>query len=134
MRQPVLLCLFAAAALAPAFAAEPVSAFPRPSWFREHFAAPPTKVELQAPRRLSDYVVEGKLELSLRAYIELALANNTDIALARLQVESPANAITRAFAVFDPSLSAGFEQHADDADFHQRAGRRVHGQDARCSR
>jgi len=108
MRKPILLCLFAAVAVAPAFAAEPVSVFPRPSWFRQHFAAPRTKVELQAPRRLSDYVVEGKLELSLRAYLELVLANNTDIALARLQVESPANAITRAFSVFDPSLSAGF--------------------------
>jgi outer membrane protein TolC len=103
MRERILLFLIA---VAPAFAAEPVSAFPRPSWFRQHFAAPRTKVELQAPRRLSDYTLEGKLELSLRAYIELVLANNTDIALARLQVETPANAITRAFAAFDPSLSA----------------------------
>jgi outer membrane protein TolC len=95
-----------AAAVAPAFAVEPVSAFPRPSWFRQHFAAPRTKVELQAPRRLSEFVAGGKLELSLRAYIELVLANNTDIALARLQAESPANAITRAFSAFDPSLSA----------------------------
>jgi outer membrane protein TolC len=107
MRKPILLCLFAAA-VAPAFAAEPVSAFPRRSWFVQHFAAPRTKVELQAPRRLSDYVVEGKLELSLRAYIELVLANNTDIALARLQVETPANAITRAYSPFDPSVSASF--------------------------
>jgi outer membrane protein TolC len=105
MRELIPLFLIAAA---PAFAAEPVSAFPRPSWFAQHFAAPRTKVELQAPRRLSDYVVEGKLELSLRAYLELVLANNTDIALARLQVESPVNAITRAFSAFDPSLSASF--------------------------
>ena len=63
MRKPILLYLLAAAAVAPGFAAEPVSAFPRPSWFVQHFAAPRTKVELQAPRRLSDYVVEGKLEL-----------------------------------------------------------------------
>jgi outer membrane protein TolC len=108
MRKPILLCLLAAAALAPAFAVEPAFTFPRPSWFRQHFAAPRTKVELQAPRRLSEYVVNGKLELSLRAYIELVLANSTDIALARLQVESPANAITRAFSVFDPSVSASF--------------------------
>ena len=107
MRQPILLCLIAAVGRA-AFAAEPIPAFPRPSWFVQHFAAPRTKVELQAPRRLSDYVVEGKLELSLRAYLELVLANNTDIALARLQVEIPVNAITRAFSAFDPSLSAGF--------------------------
>lgn len=108
MRQPILLCLIAAAAVAPVFAAEPVPSFPRPSWFVQHFAAPRTKVELQRPRRLSDYAVEGKLELSLRAYIELVLANNTDIALARLQLETPANAITRAFSPFDPSVSASF--------------------------
>jgi len=82
--------------------------FPRIDWFRQHFGGPAMRVELMTPAHIADHIVDGKLELSLRAYIELALENNTDIALAKLQVLTPANAITRAFSAFDPSLSASF--------------------------
>jgi outer membrane protein TolC len=82
--------------------------FPQPQWFRQHFGAGQTRVELQAPVRIADCVAGGKLELSLRAYLELAMQNGTDIALAKLQVLYPANAISRAFGVFDPSLQASF--------------------------
>src|SRR5579872_7624527 len=84
------------------------SLFPRINWFREHLGTPSTHVELQSPAHIADHIVDGKLELSLRAYIELALENNTDIALAKLQVLYPSNAITRAFSAFDPGLSASF--------------------------
>jgi outer membrane protein TolC len=66
------------------------------------------KVELQPPVRLSDYVVDGKLELSLRSYIELVMANNTDVAVSRLDVETAKNNIIRQFAPFDPSAFASF--------------------------
>jgi outer membrane protein TolC len=102
-----LICLFLAAVL-PASAVEPASSFPRPNWFRQHFGGPRNHVELQAPRRLSDYVAGGKLELSMRAYIELTLENNTDIAISRLQVESPLNGIQRTLAEFDPVLTTSF--------------------------
>ena len=82
--------------------------FPRPQWFRTRFSTPSPHVELQPARRLADYVADGKLELSLRAYIELVMLNNTDIALAKLSVETPANAITRAFSSFDPTLTGSF--------------------------
>ena len=108
MQRLILWCVLIATAAWPGGAVEPVSVFPRPAWFRQHFVSPKTRVELQTPRRLSDFVVNGKLELSLRAYIELALQNNTDIALARLLVESPANAIQRAFADYDPNVSASY--------------------------
>ncbi len=85
-----------------------LASFPKPSYFRETFARPVTKVELQAPVRLPDYVVGGKLELSLRSYLELVMANNTDIAIQRLNVDVAQNAITRAFAVFDPLATASF--------------------------
>jgi hypothetical protein len=49
---------------------------------------------LLAPARLSDYVVGGKLELSLRSYLGVVMAN-TDIAISRLSVEAPRNAILR---------------------------------------
>jgi outer membrane protein TolC len=98
--------------------------FPKPSYFRETFARPITKVELQSPTRLEDYVVDGKLELSLRSYLELVMANNTDIAIQRLTVDVAQNAITRAFAAFDPLATASFsstEQRTPSGDVLQGA-------------
>jgi outer membrane protein len=104
----MILRLFLASVLLMAAAFGQLASFPKPSYFRETFARPVTKVELQAPVRLPDYVVGGKLELSLRSYLELVMANNTDIAIQRLNVDVAQNAITRAFAVFDPLATASF--------------------------
>ena len=96
-----------------------LASFPKPSYFRETFARPVTKVELQSPARLDDYVVGGKLELSLRSYLDLVMANNTDIAIQRLTVDVAQNAITRAFAPFDPLATASFsstEQRTPSGD------------------
>ena len=96
-----------------------LASFPKPAYFRETFARPITKVELKAPVRLPDYVVGGKLELSLRSYLELVMANNTDIAIERLTVDVAQNAITRAFAAFDPLATASFsstEQRTQSGD------------------
>jgi outer membrane protein len=82
--------------------------FPKPQYFRQSFVQPQTRVELLTPAKLSDYVVAGKLELSLRAYLELVMANNTDIAISKLAVETATNAITRGHSVFDPRLTANF--------------------------
>ncbi|MEO7653645.1 MAG: hypothetical protein ABIZ80_24565, partial [Bryobacteraceae bacterium] len=84
------------------------SFFPKPSYFRETFSAPNTRIELRPPVRLADYVVDGKLELSLRSYLELVMANNTDVAISRLAVETQKNAITRSYSPFDPLLLANF--------------------------
>jgi outer membrane protein len=105
--------LFAAAAFGQ------LASFPKPAYFRETFARPVTKVELKPPARLDDYVVGGKLELSLRSYLELVMANNTDIAIQRLTVDVAQNAITRAFAAFDPLATASFsstEQRTPSGD------------------
>jgi len=95
-----------------ATASAQISSFPKPSYFRETFARPVTKVELQPPARLADFVVEEKegkkLELSLKSYLELVMANNTDIAVTRLTVEVAQNAITRAFSRFDPFATGLF--------------------------
>jgi outer membrane protein len=85
-----------------------LSSFPRPNYFRETFATATPRVELQPPARLQDFVVSEKLELSLRSYLELVLANNTDIAIQKLSVETAKNAITRAFAPFDPIATGRF--------------------------
>ena len=84
------------------------SAFPRPSYFRETFAPVNTRVELRGPVRLRDFLAGGKLELSLKSYLELVMANNTDIQIQLLTVETPRNAIQRAMSTWDPLATASF--------------------------
>jgi outer membrane protein len=88
--------------------AQQAPVFPRLSYFRKMFSTPTGRVELQPPVRLSDFVADGKLELSLRAYLDLVMANNTDIAVQRLSVETSRNNVMGAFGTFDPTLSASF--------------------------
>ena len=81
------------------------SGYPRfgtKNYFATIFRRESTKFELQGPVRLEDYVSGGKLELSLKSYLDLALNNNTDIQIQRLFLEIPKNAITRSFSIFDP--------------------------------
>ena len=85
-----------------------VSTFPHKAWIREHFQTEVPRFEMRPPVHLQDYVASGKLELSLKSFMDLVLANNTDIELQRLTVEQPRNAITRAASIFDPSLLARF--------------------------
>jgi outer membrane protein TolC len=82
--------------------------FPKPGYFREALVTPNLHVELKPPTRLADFVEGGKLELSLRSFIELVMANNTDIALTKLNIDNAQNAIVRGFAPFDPLLTASF--------------------------
>ncbi len=83
-------------------------AFPSKAWVRQHFQPEVPRIELKRPVRLADFVQDGKLELSLKNYMELVLSNNTDIEIQRLNVEIPRNAITRAAAIFDPAFFGRF--------------------------
>src|SRR6478672_10374922 len=85
-----------------------LTTFPKPNYFRETFAKSQTKVELAPPAKLKDFVQGDKLELSLKNYLELVMANNTDIQLQNLTIETPKNAIQRAFGVWDPRAVAQF--------------------------
>ncbi len=85
-----------------------MSSFPRPSYFRETFQKTQMRVELRNPVKLKDFVVSGKLELSLKDYLTLVMANNTAIQLQMLTLETPKNAIQRAFATWDPLATASF--------------------------
>jgi outer membrane protein TolC len=78
------------------------------AWMRRIFSPGDTRVTIQPPVRLKDYVVDGKLVLSLKNYLDLVLANNTDIAIQRLSIEVPKNAIQRAFSIFDPTVTSNF--------------------------
>lgn len=82
--------------------------FPKPSYFKRHFQTVPNKVELEPPARLADFAVADKLELSLKNYLDLVVANNPDISVQKLSVEYQENAILRAFGAFDPNLLARF--------------------------
>ncbi len=96
------------ALLLAASASAQVSSFPKPGYFRETFSHLNTRVELKQPVGLQDYVRDGSLSLSLKAYLELVMANNTDIQIQMLSLESPKNAIMRALATWDPTASASF--------------------------
>ncbi len=95
-------------AVLPLQAMDPAPSFPSPSWFRQRFQAPRTRVELQAPRSLDDYAVDGKLQLTLKAYLELVLLNNADIAVSRLTLESAENSAGSVYSIYDPSITSSF--------------------------
>ncbi|MBI4876217.1 MAG: TolC family protein [Acidobacteria bacterium] len=101
----ITLCLTLATSL---FAQSEAPVFPQPSYFRHHFTTAPARVSLRPPVRLPDFVADNTLELSLRAYLELVLVNNTDIEIQRLSVERDKNTIQRAYGVFDPILTGSF--------------------------
>ncbi len=85
-----------------------LTSFPKPSYFRETFNKPNTKVELQPPARLKDFVVDGKLELSLKNYLALVMSNNTDIQLQLISLEIPKNNILQQYGAWDPKAIAQF--------------------------
>lgn len=94
--------------------------FPTGSWFRKAFNNPTPRVELQPPARLESFIVDDKLELSMRNYVDLVLSNNTDIQIERAAVEIPRNNILRQYSIFDPNILASFnatrqETPANDA-------------------
>jgi outer membrane protein TolC len=78
------------------------------SYFRRVWNPPTPKVELKSPVRLNEFAKDDKLELSMRDFLDLVLANNTDIQIQRLSVEQPRNAILRGYSVFDPLVTAAF--------------------------
>jgi outer membrane protein TolC len=87
-----------------------VPAFPSPAYFRKMMSTPSSHVELQPPARLADYVQDGKLVLSLKSYLDLVMANNTDVSIQRLTVERFQNNLLGSFSQFDPTLSLNIGQ------------------------
>lgn len=77
-------------------------------YVRTIFRRETPKFEIAGPVRLQEFVSGDKLELSLKGYLELVLNNGTDIQIQRLVLETPKNAITRAFSIFDPQFVGRF--------------------------
>jgi outer membrane protein len=102
------ICL---AALAFAVFSAPMGAaqvFPGPQYFQHLFAKRRAATQLPAPERLQQYVVDGKLRLSLNDAVRLATLNDTSIRLNELDVELAALSVQRAYQPFDPVLTSSF--------------------------
>ena len=86
----------------------PEPMFGTKDYLRRRFFRPSTVVNVAGPRGLREFVVDGKLRLTLRDFLGLTLDNNYDITVQQLSVLTQENAITRAYSVFDPTLVATF--------------------------
>lgn len=81
--------------------------FPTPEYFRG-IVQRPAVTQTPGPEALRDYVVNGKLRLSLADAIRLTLANNTEVRINKLQFEDARYDIDRAYQPFDPVFTANF--------------------------
>ncbi|HEY5027544.1 MAG TPA: TolC family protein [Candidatus Angelobacter sp.] len=71
-----------------------------------HRPAAPTQV--QGPSRVDEFIVAGKLRLSLEDAVLLTLLNNSDLSVDRAQFDLSQFAVQRARSPFDPLLITGF--------------------------
>lgn len=95
-----------AAFLAALFAAGLLLASPAAAQFVKPFRYSAPRVE--PIQGIGRYVHDGKLRLTLRGFLQLVLANDTEIHIAQLAVNSAATGVTSALAPFDPTVSASF--------------------------
>ncbi|MCU0247539.1 MAG: TolC family protein, partial [Bryobacter sp.] len=106
----LVFCLAASGGLMAADVdAPPPITFGTKEWVNRLWSNSRPRVEISQPAKLNDFASNGKLELSLRQYLELVLANNTQIQIQKLLVQPTRNAITRAFSIFDPVANARFQ-------------------------
>ncbi len=87
----------------------PLSAAPPvkiPDWVYRRFH--PDTVKVRDVEGISDHIVDAKLHLKLKDFLELALKNSTDVNLTRLDVYTAADQVQAAEAVYDPTLQFGF--------------------------
>lgn len=82
--------------------------FGTPEYFQRILGRHEFRVELQETRGFQDYIFDNKLRLTLPSYLDLVLANNTGIALQKVLLETPKNAIERSMAFLDPTIGGSF--------------------------
>lgn len=99
-RLPLFLFLASLAATA--------QTFPQPSYFQKFFVKPNRNVRIVPVPTMDQFVVNGKLRLSLADAIQLTLDNNTDINLNRLQLDTARFNLNRTYGPFDPVLTSSF--------------------------
>src|ERR1700748_1231743 len=79
--------------------------FPTPSYFQHLVQYPHVPTQLSGPQALEEYIVDGKLRLSLQDSIRLMLLNSTGVRINQAQVDQSGFGIGRAYSPFDPVLS-----------------------------
>ena len=72
------------------------------------FHRPVAPMQVQGPSRVDEFIVAGKLHLSLEDAVLLTLLNNSDLSVDRAQFDLSQFAVQRAHSPFDPLLVAGF--------------------------
>jgi outer membrane protein len=82
------------------------AAFPVPAWFERRLY--PETVQAREVQGISGRIVEGKLSLTLKNFLELVLRNSTSVNLLRLNVYTASAQIRAAKQPYDPSTSLGF--------------------------
>jgi outer membrane protein len=94
---------------------------PVPGWIDRRFN--PDTVKVREVQGIAERVADGKLNLTLKEFLELVLRNSTDINITRLDVFTAAESIRAANAVFDPFVALGFNaSHSVSPQFSQIAG------------
>lgn len=83
--------------------------FPGPQYFQHLFSNRTAPANVPGPEKLRDYVVDGKLRLSLNDAARLATLNDTSVRLNELDVELAALNVQRAYQPFDPVLTSTFQ-------------------------
>jgi outer membrane protein TolC len=100
----VAACLILAAWVAPARA----QTFPMPDYFHELIYSPQPPQPLPDTQGFRDYIIDGKLRLSLQDAMLLLLEHNTEVHIDRLAVTDAEYNVERSLANFDPALASTF--------------------------
>jgi outer membrane protein TolC len=106
-RSGLFLCLLSLFGLLSAAFVTPASA-QKGEGYHDLLTAQVQSDKLAAPEHLRNYVVDGKLRLSLRDAVVLTLENNSLVRIQETQVESSKFAVLGAHAPFDPFLSSSY--------------------------
>ncbi len=97
-------CLVLSAWVAPARA----QTFPLPNYFHEQIFSPQPPQPLPDTKSFRNYVVDGKLRLSLQDALLLLLEHSTEVHIDRLAVTDAEFNVERQFANFDPAFTSSF--------------------------
>jgi len=82
--------------------------FPTPDYFRRVWSSQEVPETIAGPEKLRDYVISGRMRLTLEDAIRLTLLNNTEVKLNQLQYEGIKYSVLRAYQPFDPFLFSSF--------------------------
>jgi outer membrane protein TolC len=82
------------------------ASYPGHDWLDRRFN--PKTVEVRPVEGISERIVDGKLHLHLKDFLDLVLRNSTEVQLTRLDVYTSADQIIASKSLLDPDLSLGF--------------------------